>query len=66
MRRGIEEFAWSTLHPGLAVTASLGCAVGLPGTTTQELLGEADRHLYAAKAAGRNAVMPAAPPGPPV
>ncbi len=66
MRRGIEEFNWSTLHPGLGVTASLGCAVGLPGTTTQELLGEADRHLYAAKAAGRNTVMPAAPPSSPV
>jgi diguanylate cyclase (GGDEF)-like protein len=58
MRRAIAEYPWDTIHEGLEVTASLGCIVGLPGTTTQELLTEADRQLYAAKAAGRNKVMP--------
>jgi diguanylate cyclase (GGDEF)-like protein len=58
MRRAIAEYPWDTIHEGLEVTASLGCVVGLPGTTTQELLTEADRQLYAAKAAGRNKVMP--------
>ncbi len=58
MRRAIAEYPWETIQEGLAVTASLGCIVGMPGTTTQELLTEADRQLYAAKAAGRNRVMP--------
>jgi len=58
MRRAIAEYPWDTIQPGLAVTASLGCVVGLPGTTTQEMLTGADRQLYAAKAAGRNLVMP--------
>jgi diguanylate cyclase (GGDEF)-like protein len=58
MRRAIADYPWDTIHEGLEVTASLGCIVGLPGTTTQELLTEADRQLYAAKAAGRNKVMP--------
>jgi diguanylate cyclase (GGDEF)-like protein len=64
MRRAIQFFEWATIHPGLAVTASLGCAVGLPGTTTQELLTEADRFLYSAKSAGRNKVMPESVTGP--
>jgi diguanylate cyclase (GGDEF)-like protein len=58
MRRAIADYPWETIHEGLAVTASLGCIVGMPGTTTQEMLTEADRQLYAAKAAGRNRVMP--------
>ncbi len=58
MRRAIADYPWDTIQPGLAVTASLGCVVGLPGATTQELLTGADRQLYAAKAAGRNLVMP--------
>jgi len=58
MRRAIAEYPWETIHEGLGVTASLGCIVGMPGTTTQEMLTEADRQLYAAKAAGRNRVMP--------
>ena len=58
IRRAICDYPWDTIQPGLAVTASLGCVVGLPGTTTQEMLTGADRQLYAAKAAGRNLVMP--------
>jgi len=58
IRTTIADYSWNTIEPGLAVTASLGCVVGMPGMTTQELLTEADRQLYAAKAAGRNLVMP--------
>lgn len=64
MRRAIADYPWDSIAPGLTVTASFGCMVGLPGTTTQEMLATADRQLYGAKAAGRDQVMPAPEPAP--
>jgi diguanylate cyclase (GGDEF)-like protein len=64
MRAAIADYPWDTIQSGLSVTASLGCVVGLPGTTTQEMLTGADRQLYAAKDAGRNLVMPQPPDEP--
>jgi diguanylate cyclase (GGDEF)-like protein len=58
LRRAIAAFAWDTLQPGLAMTASLGIA------TSDEVDGDADRlmaladaRLYGAKHAGRNRVV---------
>ena len=44
----------------LDVTASIGWATWEPGDASDDLLGRADLALYAAKAAGRNTVVPAA------
>jgi diguanylate cyclase (GGDEF)-like protein len=55
LRISIATYAWSELHPDLQITISFGVALG-PLSTPAELLEEADRRLYAAKAAGRNRV----------
>ena len=58
LRRRVESYRWSRIAPGLAVTVSIGATRLRPGRTSQAaLLGEADRHLYAAKSAGRNRVV---------
>jgi len=58
LRRHVETHDWSRVAPGLALTISIGATRLRPGRTTQAaLLGEADRHLYAAKSAGRNKVV---------
>jgi diguanylate cyclase (GGDEF)-like protein len=43
----------------LVVTASIGCATWESSDASDDLLGRADLALYAAKAAGRNTVVPA-------
>jgi diguanylate cyclase (GGDEF)-like protein len=55
IRRTVEEFPWSTVAPGLAVTVSIGVASG------PELLALADLRLYQAKNDGRNRVVGALP-----
>ncbi len=62
LRRDIAGLDWSTVAPDVPVTASIGLAV-TPGTGRHRvdrggLLRDADRHLYAAKDAGRNRVEP--------
>jgi diguanylate cyclase (GGDEF)-like protein len=56
MRRAVENFDWSAVRPGLALTLSFGIAEagGAPGH--ERLLALADARLYTAKAEGRNRV----------
>jgi diguanylate cyclase (GGDEF)-like protein len=58
LRRRVESYPWERLARNLHVTVSIGATRLRPGRATQAaLLGEADRHLYAAKSAGRNRVV---------
>jgi diguanylate cyclase (GGDEF)-like protein len=57
LRTAVERHAWDAIHPGLAITLSIGvCAdTTLPGY--ERMLAAADRNLYLAKAGGRNRVV---------
>jgi PleD family two-component response regulator len=56
LRRRIEALDWNALAAGLRVTASLGVASGVTDGWRQAF-SVADSALYAAKRAGRNAVV---------
>ncbi len=57
LRSVVENFDWTTIHPGLALTLSIGMCADtlLPGH--ERMLALADRNLYLAKEAGRNRVV---------
>ncbi len=57
VRRSIQRHDWTALAPGLAVTASLGVALGTEASSGIDLLALADRRLLAAKQHGRNQVV---------
>lgn len=61
LRQMVEQDIHVPLDGGgsLQITASFGAAQWQHGETGEQLLGRADAHLYAAKHAGRNRVMPA-------
>jgi len=66
IRRAVQDLGLehSTSYPDGVVTLSIGISAFTPGmhVTNREVLKEADRALYAAKAAGRNKVMPGTQP----
>lgn len=47
---------WPEQDPARAVTVSIGGAIATPGETAAAVIHRADRAMYVAKAAGRNAV----------
>lgn len=57
IRHAIHNTSWDLVVPGAEVTLSAGVAAMRPGLGRRDLLGTADRNLYAAKAAGRNRVV---------
>ena len=60
MRDAIESHAWSTVHPELRVTISIGLWQWDGKSTVSDLLRAADSQLYEAKRGGRNRVAQAA------
>jgi diguanylate cyclase (GGDEF)-like protein len=56
IRTAVEAGEWQALAPGVRVTLSAGVAAMRGGLSRRELLGAADRALYAAKSEGRNCV----------
>lgn len=56
LRAGIEAYDWDQLQMGLEVTISFGVADSSSAKESSEVLKQADRRLYQAKAAGRNRV----------
>lgn len=56
IRLAIARHPWSALHPRLKVSMSFGIARAAPGGDAAQLIADADRQLYKAKASGRNRV----------
>lgn len=56
LRGLIESHPWTTVHPGLHVTMSIGIAEWDGACGADELVHAADTRLYSAKHAGRNRV----------
>ena len=59
IRHAVRDHGWRELTSGLPVTVSIGVAASadVPAATQPALLSTADRHLYAAKHAGRDRVV---------
>ncbi|MCK9396645.1 MAG: diguanylate cyclase [Methylobacter sp.] len=60
LRKLIEDFPWSTIHPDLQVTMSMGLSDDLSLDSFEHILAAADNNLYRAKAGGRNRLCSAA------
>jgi diguanylate cyclase (GGDEF)-like protein/PAS domain S-box-containing protein len=56
IRQLVQDYDWSSIHPDLAVTVSIGVAERAGQKTPDELLIAADRNLYQAKTGGRNQI----------
>ncbi|MGE5625360.1 MAG: diguanylate cyclase [Bacillota bacterium] len=56
IRKQVEDYDWSRLQPGLAVTLSVGVAAAPPVYDVDALIAAADEKLYEAKRGGRNRV----------
>ncbi|GFZ79321.1 hypothetical protein GCM10011497_04330 [Elstera cyanobacteriorum] len=56
VRQAVAAYPWAEIDPRLSVTLCVGIAAHAPGQTAEETLKAADRHLYRAKAEGRNRV----------
>jgi len=54
LRKKIENFSWSAIHPELQVTMSIGLNDDLSFDGFEQMLAVADHNLFQAKADGRN------------
>ena len=63
VRRRVEHYDWSSIHPHLRVTLSIGLATSGSFEEPDALLDTADHWLYEAKHRGRNQVQPVVPIG---
>jgi len=59
LRQRIEDYPWQDVHPGVAVTMSMGLCDRIEAGSVEKMLIEADDLLYQAKHGGRNRVLPA-------
>jgi diguanylate cyclase (GGDEF)-like protein len=57
LRAAVERHAWDAVHPGLALTISIGVCADTTLAGHERMLASADRNLYLAKAGGRNRVV---------
>ena len=57
LRAAVAHHAWSSIHPGLSLTISIGVCADTTVPTHDRMLAVADRNLYTAKAAGRDRVI---------
>lgn len=57
LRAAVANHAWTAIHPGLALTLSIGVCADTTVAAHDRMLAMADRNLYRAKAAGRNRVV---------
>lgn len=57
LRQAVAQHNWSAIHPGLALTISIGWSSDTGAVSAERMLALADRNLYAAKASGRNCVV---------
>lgn len=57
LRRAIESYPWSQVHPDLRVTMSMGISDDLTLEGFERVLAVADSYLYQAKESGRNRVI---------
>ena len=56
LRSFVENYTWSTIHPELKVTVSIGVAQICESDNVAEFLSRVDAAMYAAKKSGRNSV----------
>ncbi len=57
LRAAVAQHNWGAIHPGLALTISIGLSSDTGVATAERMLALADRNLYTAKARGRNRVV---------
>jgi diguanylate cyclase (GGDEF)-like protein len=57
LRQAVSQYNWSSIHPSLSLTLSIGVTADTTVPTHERMLAAADRNLYTAKAAGRNRVV---------
>lgn len=53
----VRDYPWTSIHPELIITVSVGVATATQVEDPEELLAAADRHLYRAKHAGKDRVV---------